>query len=108
MIEILRYQSQNGQIPFDNRLASLRDKSAMAAIRMRIRRLEAGNFGDCKPVGEGVSELRIDAGAGYRLYHAQHGKTLVILLCGGDKSSQPTDIKLAKTYWSDWKQRQKS
>lgn len=84
----------------------MRDKVASAAIRMRIRRLESGNFGDNKPVGDGVSELRIDVGAGYRLYHARHGKTLVILLCGGDKSSQPADIKRAKEYWADWKQRQ--
>ena len=62
-----------------------------------------GNFGDCKPVGDGVLELRVDVGAGYRLYCGRHGQTLVILLCGGDKASQPADIKRAKDYWLDWK-----
>lgn len=74
-------------------------------MRARIRRLEAGIFGDCKPVGEGVLELRIDVGAGYRLYCARHGHELVLLLCGGDKDSQVGDIKQAKSYWSDWKRR---
>lgn len=65
----------------------------------------AGNFGDCKPVGEGISELRVDIGTGYRVYYGQHGRVLVILLCGGDKSSQQTDIKRAKEYWANWKRR---
>lgn len=104
MFEIRRYQLEEGRVPLDEWLAGLRDKSASAALRMRIRRLEAGNFGDCKPVGEGVSELRVDVGPGYRLYHARHGKTF--FMCGGDKSSQPADIKRAKAYWADWKRRQ--
>jgi putative addiction module killer protein len=107
MIEIRRYQLVDGRIPLDDWLNGMRDKTSAAVVRMRIRRMEAGNFGDCKPVGEGVSELRMDIGAGYRLYHARHGKNLVILLCGGDKSSQQSDIRQAKTYWADWKRRQK-
>lgn len=65
----------------------------------------AGNFGDCKPVGEGVSELRVDMGTGYRVYYGKHGQALVILLCGGDKGSQQADITRAKAYWADWKRR---
>ena len=64
-----------------------------------------GIFGDIKPVGEGVLELREDIGPGYHVYLARHGATLVILLCGGDKRTQDADIKRAKEYWSDWKRR---
>jgi putative addiction module killer protein len=74
---------------------SLRDRQARARIDIRIRRLSIGNFGDVKPVGEGVSELRIDSGPGYRVYFAQRAKELVILLAGGDKRSQEADIKTA-------------
>ena len=63
-------------------------------------------MGDCDPVGEGVTELRIHVGAGYRVYCGQHGKTVVNLLCGGDKRSQVTDIKRAKAFWAEWKRRQ--
>lgn len=76
---------------------SLRDRAAKARIDIRIRRLSLGNFGDVKPIGEGVSELRVHFGPGYRLYFTQRGKEIVILLVGGDKSSQDHDIKLAKT-----------
>ncbi len=67
--------------------------------------LSAGNFGDCKPLGEGVSELRVDIGTGYRVYYGKHGQSLIILLCGGDKGSQPADITRAKAYWANWKRR---
>jgi putative addiction module killer protein len=81
-------------------LERLRDKRARARIQTRIDRLRRGNIGDVKPVGAGVSELRIDYGPGYRLYFVQRGTTLVILLCGGDKRTQSRDIaraiKLAK------------
>ena len=75
---------------------SLRDRQARARIDVRIRRLSLGNPGDVKPVGEGVSELRIDYGPGYRVYFAQRGQTLVILLAGGDKQTQDQDIKTAR------------
>ena len=105
-MELFRYQREDGGEPFTDWLAGLRDKAAEARIRIRLRRVEAGNFGDCEPVGEGVTELRIHVGAGYRVYFGRHGKTLVILLCGGDKGSQATDIKRAKDFWVDWKRRQ--
>lgn len=77
-------------------LEKLRDRKAAAKIAARLARLELGNFGDAEPVGEGVSELRIHYGPGYRAYLVQRGEVLVIVLCGGDKSSQDRDIKRAK------------
>jgi len=74
---------------------SLRDRQARARINTRIRRLSLGNLGDVKPVGEGVSELRIDYGPGYRVYFVKRGETLVILLAGGDKRTQDRDVKKA-------------
>lgn len=81
---------------FDSWLKSLKDMRAKAKIEVRIRRLSLGNSGDVEPVGEGVSELRIHEGKGYRVYFVARGDVLVILLCGGDKKSQTRDIKTAK------------
>lgn len=81
---------------FTSWLRALKDANAVARIAARIRRLELGNLGDVKPVGEGVSELRIDYGPGYRIYFIQQGNTVVILLCGGDKRTQNKDIRAAK------------
>ena len=81
---------------FSEWLTGLRDRNARARIQIRIDRLALGNPGDVKPVGEGVSELRIAVGPGYRVYFVQRGEVLVILLCGGDKSSQSRDITSAK------------
>jgi putative addiction module killer protein len=106
MIQLIRYQQEDGREPFSEWLDSFRDKTTQARIRVRLRQLEAGNFGDTSSVGEGVSELRIHFGSGYRVYYGRHGKTMVVLLCGGDKSSQPTDIKQAKLLWTEWKKRQ--
>jgi len=80
---------------FSRWFGGLRDRNARARIDARIRRLSLGNPGDVEPVGEGVSELRIDYGSGYRVYYVQRGKTLVILLAGGDKGTQAQDIKKA-------------
>jgi putative addiction module killer protein len=74
----------------------LRDQQARSIIQARIERLASGNPGDVKPVGEGVSELRISRGPGYRVYFVQRGQTFILLLCGGDKSSQSADIQRAK------------
>lgn len=76
-------------------LDGLRDMQARARVQVRIERLAAGNPGDVEPVGEGVSELRINYGPGYRVYFKQRGQTLIVLLAGGDKSTQPKDIKTA-------------
>lgn len=106
MIELLRYQREDGREPFTDWLATLRDKMAQARIRVRLRQVEASNFGDCESVGEGVIELRIHVGAGYRVYCGRHGKAVVVLLCSGDKRSQAEDIKRARQWWSEWKERQ--
>lgn len=105
MIELRRYQLEDASTPATEWLRGLRDTRARAQIEVRLRRLSVGNFGDHKPVGEGVLELRVDVGAGYRVYYGKHGQALVILLCGGDKGSQQADIMRAKAYWKDWKQR---
>ena len=97
MIEVIRSDE------FDRWLRKLRDERAAAKIQARILRLSLGNAGDAKPVGEGISEMRIDYGAGYRVYFLRRGEELVILLCGGDKSTQDADIKLAKAIAKDWK-----
>ena len=81
---------------FDKWLSNLTDEKAKAKIASRIERLGLGNPGDVKPVGEGISEMRIPYGPGYRVYFKQTGKTIVLLLCGGDKSTQIKDIKRAK------------
>jgi putative addiction module killer protein len=81
---------------FDQWLSSLADQRAVAKIASRVERLVHGNPGDVKPVGEGVSEMRINYGPGYRVYYKQTGRTIVIVLCGGDKASQERDIRRAK------------
>jgi putative addiction module killer protein len=81
---------------FSGWLRALRDSQARARIAARIRRLAFGNPGDVRPVGEGVSELRVHYGPGYRVYFVQRGEVLIILLCGGDKSTQERDIAAAK------------
>ncbi|HEX3918010.1 MAG TPA: type II toxin-antitoxin system RelE/ParE family toxin [Caulobacteraceae bacterium] len=101
----IRRTPATAQLP-SCRLGGLRDNTAQARVRVQLRRVEAGNLGDCKAVGEGVQELRIHFGPGYRVYFGRHGNAVVILLCGGDKSSQPADIRQAKSLWAEWKRRQ--
>jgi putative addiction module killer protein len=88
---------------FDQWLRKLKDRRAVARVLVRIDRLAAGNPGDVKPVGSGVSELRINYGPGYRVYYLQEGDQLILLLCGGDKSSQARDIKEAHRVAEEWK-----
>jgi putative addiction module killer protein len=80
---------------FDNWLSALADQRAVAKTASRIERLGLGNAGDVKPVGEGISEMRLTYGPGYRIYCKQTGKTIVLILCGGDKSTQDSDTKRA-------------
>ena len=85
----------------------LKDIRARAQIRARLARVASGNFGDCKPVRDGVQELKIDYGPGYRVYLSKQGPVLVLLLCGSDKTDQSRAIKQAIDYLNDWKQRGK-
>lgn len=96
MIEIVQSET------FKSWLSGLRDKTAKARIEARIRRVSLGNFGDCKPAREGVSEMRIDCGPGYRVYFMQRGPIVVVLLAGGDKRSQDADIEWAIAIAKDW------
>ncbi len=102
---IVIYETEDGDKPFKEWLDSLRDKSTVARINARITRVEFGNFGDSKPVGNGIIELRLAFGSGYRIYFAIDGEKLVVLLTGGDKSTQEKDIKIAQKYWSDYLRR---
>jgi putative addiction module killer protein len=83
----------------------LRDAKARRQIDRRLDRVILGNFGDHKSCGSGVWELRIDVGPGYRIYYGRSGERIVLLLCGGDKSTQPKDIEKAREYWIDWQER---
>ncbi len=103
--EVESYVRPDGTCPFNEWLDSLQDRQARARIRTRINRVRLGNLGDCRSVGGGVLELKIDYGPGYRVYCGQVGTMLVILLCGGDKSSQNDDIRKAIEYWEDYKSR---
>jgi len=96
MLEVI--QSATFEAWFDN----LKDRRARLRIDARIRRLALGNPGDVKPVGSGVSEMRIDYGPGCRVYFARRGRVVVVLLCGGDKRTQDSDIKLAINIANEW------
>ena len=105
--EIRLYRTADGHCPYEEWLARLKDNEAEMRIDVRLGRLQLGNLGDVKAVGEGVSELRVDYGPGYRVYIGQVGATLVILLCAGDKRTQAADIKRARKYWADYQRRAK-
>jgi putative addiction module killer protein len=105
VIEIRRYIDRAGRDVFGEWLAGLNDVSARARIAARIDRLALGNFGDCKPLRRGISELRIDWGPGYRVYYAMLGRVCVLLLWGGDKRKQSSDIDRAIEHLRDYKER---
>ena len=100
--EIRKLELENGRVPFDDWFESLRDLRLQAAVDSRLARVRVGNLGDHKRVGAGVSELRVNAGPGLRIYYGEHGKQVVILLGGGDKATQTRDIHRAKQLWQQW------
>src|ERR1700744_2795645 len=99
--EAFYYRTAHGYCPCEEWIESFKDRKGSAKIRAKIARARAGNLGKCGTVGHGVLELKIDFGPGYLLYFGEHGNKIIILLCGGDKSTQEKDIKLAHTYWTD-------
>ena len=103
--EVRIYARSDGSEPFTEWLRGLRDGTIRNRIRQRIARLRLGNFGDSRSVGDGVLELRIHFGPGFRVYFGREGASVVILLCGGDKSSQERDIDRAMEYWRDHRSR---
>jgi putative addiction module killer protein len=105
VILIRQYATVSGRVVFNSWLESLSDRQVQARIAARLERLAAGNFGDCKPVGGGVSELRIDYGPGYRIYFATIARESVLLLGGGEKSRQSADIAAAIAFLKDYKRR---
>lgn len=107
MMEVRIYTDTQDREPLTQWLEALKDIRARAQIRARLARLGAGNFGDCKPLRDGVQELKIDYGPGYRVYLSRQGPVLVLLLCGSDKTDQDRAIKQAIDYLNDWKQRGK-
>jgi len=104
-MEVLRYVTASGKDVFGGWVAGLRDARTAAKIMVRVDRFAAGNFGDCRPLRDGVQELKINWGAGYRVYYAMIGRGRVLLLCGGDKSDQPSDINRAVEHFRDYRRR---
>ena len=105
MIEIRHYVDRSGKDVFEDWLTQLADARAQAKIATRINRLAAENFGDCKSLRQGLNELRVDWGPGYRVYYAMIGRECVLLLCGGGKRKQSADIERALEYLKDYKER---
>ena len=101
------YRTLNGNEPFAQWYATIQDRNTRNRIQKRLDRLEDGNFGDCRSVGAGVFEMRFRFGPGYRIYFGEVDNTIVLLLCGGTKSSQTRDIARAKAYWLQYKETQR-
>jgi len=101
---VIIYSDEHGNEPYTEWLLGLKDQKTKERIKVRIRRLESGLYGDCEPVGEGVSELRMFFGPGYRVYFGEDEINTVILLNGGDKGTQKRNIKTAKEYWKEYKE----
>ena len=107
-MEIVHYLTEDGTDLYQEWVDTLRDTRAKVAVLRRVDRAALGNFGDHKSCRDGVSEMRVDVGPGYRVYYFQHGRTLVVLLCGGDKRTQDADISRAVAYRTDFLRRMKS
>lgn len=105
MVEIRHYLTVDGRDVFLDWLRQVRDPVAKVQIVKRVNRVEQGNFGDHRFCRDGVWELRIDTGAGYRVYYARAGMQIIVLLAGGDKRTQDADIDLATRHWQDWQRR---
>ena len=103
----VRYALANGKEPYTEWLNKLKDQVARARIRVQVDRLELGHIGGTKSLGEGLFELKMKFGPGYRVYYGYDGPNLIILLAGGDKDSQSKDIKMAKEFWNDYKKTKK-
>ena len=103
--EIIIYADDRGKEPFNEWIEKLHDPQTQRRIIVRLRRVEQGNYGDYKPLKDGVYELRFKHGSGYRVYFGEEGDTIVVLLLGGDKGTQNQDIKQAKAYWKEYKDR---
>lgn len=103
--EIRIYETREGRVPFNEWVEDLRDRKGLTIVRTRLNRLRLSLFGDAKSVGEGVSELRISFGPGYRVYFGLDGDSIVILLLAGDKRTQAADIKTAQEYLFDYRSR---
>lgn len=97
--ELRLYRTREGRIPYLEWFDRLRDPGAQHRIDARLARLRLGNPGRTRSLGEAIQEMKIDYGPGYRVYYAEHDRTIVILLCGGDKRTQGADIAAAKSYW---------
>ncbi|WP_138933293.1 type II toxin-antitoxin system RelE/ParE family toxin [Roseovarius arcticus] len=104
MNKLVVYVTEAGKVPFEDWFSNL-DTTVALKVRTALARIETGNLGDVKPVGQGVSERRITFGPGYRVYFGKDGDKLVILLCGGTKKRQSKDIEQAKEFWNDYKNR---
>ena len=102
--KIQAYRTAKGREPFTEWLISIHDRNTRNRIERRLDRIRSGNFGDYRSVGAGVFELRFSFGPGYRIYFGEVDDTIVLLLCGGDKSSQARDIERAKRYWLEYKE----
>ena len=99
--------TNDGKSVFQGWLRTLRDRRAKINITKRLAQAKKGNFGDTRPIGNGAHEMRIDYGPGYRVYYANDEETIIVLLCGGDKSTQDEDINAAKGYWAAYKREKK-
>jgi putative addiction module killer protein len=106
--QIVFYADEDGNEPFQTWIDNLRDKQGRRRIINRLFRVQQGNYGDVEPIGEGLSELRLFFGPGYRVYFGEEAGNIVVILCGGDKSSQSRDIEEAKAYWKEYKNRGKT